>query len=125
MKLTSPAFDHGGTIPAKHTCDGANINPPLRIEGVPQETKSLVLILEDPDVPKKLRKDGMWDHWVVYDIPPHLHEVAEGSEPPGIHGEGTAGNQDYYGPCPPDREHRYFFKLFALDSLLELAPRTS
>jgi hypothetical protein len=125
MKLISPAFAHDGRIPARYTCDGDNVNPPLKIEDVPQEAQSLVLILEDPDVPRNLRKDGMWDHWLVYDIPPQVRKIDEHSEPPGIHGTGTAGNENYYGPCPPDREHRYFFKLFALDTKLDLPPRSS
>jgi Raf kinase inhibitor-like YbhB/YbcL family protein len=125
MKLTSPAFKSGALIPSKYTCDGDNINPPLNIENVPQDTKSLVLIMDDPDVPRNLREDGIWDHWVVYNIPPNLREIAENSEPPGVHGSGTAGNQNYQGPCPPDREHRYFFKLFALDSELPLPPKTT
>jgi Raf kinase inhibitor-like YbhB/YbcL family protein len=125
MKLTSPAFDHAGRIPARYTCDGDNVNPPLTIEDVPPAARSLVLILEDPDVPRTLREDGMWDHWLVYDIPPKVRNIDEHSEPPGVHGAGTAGNENYYGPCPPDREHRYFFKLFALDTKLDLAPKSS
>lgn len=124
MKLTSTAFDYGATIPAKYTCDSDNINPPLRFDDVPGEAKSLVLILEDPDVPRNLRKDGMWDHWVVYDIPPDVREIAEHAEPPGVYGAGTSGSQKYQGPCPPDREHRYFFKLFALDAKLDLPPKS-
>jgi Raf kinase inhibitor-like YbhB/YbcL family protein len=120
MKLSSPAFEESGKIPAKHTCDGDNINPLLKISDVPSATKSLALIMEDPDVPKNLRPDGMWDHWVVFNIPPGTAEIPEGREPPGTHGEGTSGNQNYFGPCPPDREHRYFFKLFALDSELDI-----
>jgi len=120
MKLSSPAFEESGKIPAKYTCDGANINPPLEISDVPSTTKSLALIMEDPDVPKDLRPDGMWDHWVVFNIPPGTAEIPEGQEPPGTHGSGTSGNQNYFGPCPPDREHRYFFKLFALDRELDL-----
>jgi len=120
MKLSSAAFEESGKIPAKYTCDGANINPPLEISDVPSTTKSLALIMEDPDVPKDLRPDGMWDHWVVFNIPPGTAEIPEGQEPPGTHGSGTSGNQNYFGPCPPDREHRYFFKLFALDRELDL-----
>jgi len=120
MRLISSAFEQGGKIPSKYTCDGPNVSPPLRIEGIPGGTKSLVLIMDDPDVPKSIRQDGMWDHWVVYDIPPDLQEIPEGQEPPGTHGKGTGGNSNYFGPCPPDREHRYFFKLYALDTLLKL-----
>ncbi len=120
MKLTSTAFEHQGKIPSKYTCDGANISPPLSISDVPSQAKSLVLILDDPDVPKHLRKDGMWDHWVVFNIPASLTEIKEGEEPEGTHGIGTSNNLDYNGPCPPDREHRYFFKLYALDTELKL-----
>ena len=125
MKLESTAFEHGGKIPSKHTCDGENINPPLTISDVPSEAKSLVLIMDDPDVPKAIREDGMWDHWVVFNIPPNLQEIKEGEEPEGVHGAGTGGNEDYFGPCPPDREHRYFFKLYALDAKLDLPRKAS
>ncbi len=120
MKLTSSVFKNGGLIPSEFTCDGPNICPPLAIDDVPAEAKSLVLIMDDPDVPKNLRPDGMWDHWVVFNIPPHLRKIKKGIEPEGTHGKGTGGNQNYYGPCPPDREHRYFFKLYALNTKLDL-----
>ena len=120
MKLTSTAFEHQGKIPSKYTCDGANISPPLRLSDVPAQAKSLVLIMDDPDVPRHLRQDGMWDHWVVFNIPASLTELKEGEEPEGTHGIGTSNNLNYYGPCPPDREHRYFFKLYALDTELKL-----
>jgi Raf kinase inhibitor-like YbhB/YbcL family protein len=125
MKLTSSAFDHGKKIPSKYTCDGENINPPLTLSDVPSGAKSLALIMEDPDVPKNIRKDGMWDHWVVFDMPPDLRKIDEGKEPPGKAGAGTSGEKGYFGPCPPDREHRYFFKLFALDAKLDLPERCS
>ena len=125
MKLTSPAFEHQGKIPSQYTCDGANINPPLTISDVPTQAKSLALIVDDPDVPKRLRQDGMWDHWIVFNMSPKLTEVKEGEEPQGIHGLGTSGNLDYFGPCPPDREHRYFFKLYALDSQLNLSEKAT
>ena len=120
MKLNSPAFGDEGKIPTQYTCDGENINPPLSILEAPGATQSLVLLMEDPDVPKHLKEDGMWDHWVVFNIPPNLREILEGKEPEGAPGTGTNGEPGYYGPCPPDREHRYFFKLFALDTKLEL-----
>lgn len=125
MKLTSPVFKHEGKIPLKYTCDGENINPPLTITDVPSGTKSMVLIMDDPDVPKYLRKDGMWDHWIVFNIPPGLRDVKEGKEPEGVHGIGTGGNLKYSGPCPPDREHRYFFKLYALDTELNLPEKAT
>ena len=125
MKLTSPAFDHEGKIPSKYTCDGENINPALTISDLPSEAKSLVLIMDDPDVPKHLREDGMWDHWVVFNIPISVRDIKEGEEPVGTHGSGTSGNLNYFGPCPPDREHRYFFKLYALDTELDLAEKAT
>ena len=125
MKLSSSAFEEGGRIPSKYTCDSDNINPHLEISDVPSGAKTLALIMEDPDVPKNLRPDGMWDHWIVFNIPPDTNQIPEGKEPRGTHGEGTSGNQDYNGPCPPDREHRYFFKLFALDSTLELKEKAT
>lgn len=121
MKLISPAFGHEGRIPAQYTCDGENINPPFSILEPPGAIQSLVLIMEDPDVPKNLKEDGMWDHWVVFNIPPTLREILEGKEPEGMAGTGTSGDLGYFGPCPPDREHRYFFKLFSLNTKLELS----
>ena len=118
MKLTSPVFENFGPIPAKYTCDGENINPPLEISQVPDEAKSLVLIMDDPDAVKPAGK--VWDHWIVYNIPPSVSVINEGEEPAGTHGKGTGGNSDYYGPCPPDGEHRYFFKVYALDIELDL-----
>lgn len=121
MLLTSPAFQHEHSIPVKYTCDGDNIHPPLRFDEVPDTAQSLVLIMEDPDVPKHLRADGMWDHWVVFNMDPSVTEVKEGREIPGaVVGINTSGKNEYQGPCPPDREHRYFFKLYALDTALEL-----
>lgn len=115
MNITSPAFEHNQSIPKKYTCDGENIHPPLLISAVPAEAKSLALIMEDPDVPKNIRPDGMWDHWLIWDMPPTTTEILEGKEPQGIMGKNSGGEKGYAGPCPPDREHRYFLKLFALD----------
>ena len=120
MKITSSAFGHEEKIPSKYTCDGDNINPPLSFSGIPADAKGLALIMDDPDVPKHLRPDGMWDHWVVFNIPPNLASLDEGEEPSGVRGIGTGQNLDYYGPCPPDREHRYYFRLYALDTELDL-----
>ncbi|MDP2650809.1 MAG: YbhB/YbcL family Raf kinase inhibitor-like protein [bacterium] len=125
MRLESSAFEHEGVIPAKYTCDGGNINPPLKISEVPEGAKSLVLIMDDPDVPKNLRPDGMWDHWLVWNIPPATTEIPEGQEPAGVVGKNTGGSFGYRGPCPPDREHRYFFKLYALDTMFDLSPETT
>lgn len=120
MKLVSSVFHEGGSIPSLYTCEGKGINPPLEISSVPPNAKSLVLIMDDPDVPKSLRPSGMFDHWVVFNIPPSTHKIAENATPPGIQGQNTKGQNQYYGPCPPDRQHRYFFKLYALDAMLSL-----
>lgn len=120
MKISSTAFVHNGKIPSIYTCEGKGINPPLAFEGVPLETKSLALIMDDPDVPEFVRKDRMWVHWVVFNMPSTLEEIVENSTPPGTSGKNTGGALGYQGPCPPDREHRYFFKLYALDAVLSL-----
>ena len=120
MKLTSPAFEHEGTIPTQYTCDGENTSPALHISDVPEGTICLALIMEDPDVPKDVREDGMWDHWVVWNIPSDTTDLPETIVPPGIQGHNTRGTLGYQGPCPPDKEHRYFFKLYALDTTLDL-----
>lgn len=125
MKLSSPAFAHEGNIPSKYTCDGENISPPLGISEVPPNTVSLALIMEDPDVPTNVKEDGMWDHWVVFNMPPDIADIAEGNEPLGAAGIGTNGKEGYFGPCPPDREHRYFLKLFALDTALDLPEKST
>jgi len=124
MKLTSSAFEEGGSIPSKYTCDGDGINPPLAFHDVPAEAKSLVLIVTDPDVPKNLRADGLWVHWLVIDMPPSTKEIAEDTIPKATIGTGTQ-MQCFQGPCPPDREHRYFFKLYALDTTLGLPTTTT
>jgi Raf kinase inhibitor-like YbhB/YbcL family protein len=120
MKLTSSAFESGGVIPIKYTCDGQDISPPLKIEDVPSQAKTLVLIMDDPDVPEFIRKDRMWVHWVLFNIPSDTKGIAEGAMPSAAAGKGTGGDMRYRGPCPPDREHRYFFKLYALDCKLDL-----
>ncbi len=120
MKITSPAFKEKGIIPSLYTCEGKNINPPLEISNVSPQAKSLVLLIEDPDVSKNLRPDGIFDHWVVFNIPPNTDKIIENSPPPGIEGKNSKGTNQYFGPCPPDGQHRYFFKLYALDILLDL-----
>ncbi len=120
MKIISPVFKDRGTIPEKYTCEGEGVNPPLQFIDVPVEALSCVLIMDDPDVPSFVRKDRMFVHWVLYDIPPTVTKIAESSHPPGVMGVNTSGKLGYFGPCPPDREHRYFFKLYALDTLLRI-----
>ncbi|MDZ7726055.1 MAG: YbhB/YbcL family Raf kinase inhibitor-like protein [Candidatus Campbellbacteria bacterium] len=123
LTLTSNSFENNGVIPSKYTCDGENINPQLSIEGVPESAESLVLIMDDPDAIKPAGK--VWDHWIVFNIPPTTESIPEGVEPEGIHGTGTANNTDYSGPCPPDAEHSYIFKLYALDTELDLGKGVS
>jgi len=116
MKLESPAFQNQGNIPSKYTCDGGNVNPPLQISGVPEESKSLALIISDPDAPA-----GVWTHWLVWNISPETSLIEENNLPEGaVEGLNDFGNHSYGGPCPPSGTHRYFFELYALDSELEL-----
>lgn len=118
MKIESSAFAHNELISPKYTCDGENINPPLRISEVPEEAKSLVLIMDDPDAP-----GGTWVHWTVWNIAPSTREIPERSVPAGaVEGMTSFGRTGYGGPCPPSGTHRYFFKLFALDTTLESSP---
>ena len=114
--IKSSAFTAGASIPSKYTCDAQNPpNPALQFTGVPANAKSLVLIMFDPDVPKTLMPSGEFDHWLVWDITPDSKGIKEGENSQGLNGMGKAG---YVGPCPPDREHRYFFRLYALDAKL-------
>lgn len=116
MHLTSPAFANGAAIPAAHTCDGTDGSPPLVIDGVPDKARSLVLIMDDPDAPM-----GTWVHWVLWNIPPQTAALAENSVPAGsVQGRNSWQRTGYGGPCPPLGSHRYFFKLYALDTLLNL-----
>ena len=117
MKITSPAFENNAGLPAKYTCDGENINPPLAVSGVPAEAKSLTLILDDPDAPVA----GGFVHWVVFNLDPTTKNIEENSLPAsGIGGMNSTGKTGYVSPCPPSGTHRYFFKLYALDSSLGL-----
>jgi Raf kinase inhibitor-like YbhB/YbcL family protein len=115
MKVTSSAFQQGGNIPSKFTCDGANTSPPLQVSDVPSEAKSLVLIVDDPDAP-----GGLFTHWAIWNISPQTTTIAEGSTPKGGHGTNDFGKSGYGGPCPPSGAHRYYFKVFALDREVEL-----
>jgi Raf kinase inhibitor-like YbhB/YbcL family protein len=115
MKITSSAFQEGGNIPSRFTCDGSDTSPPLQITGIPSEAKSLVLIADDPDAP-----GGLFTHWLVWNIPPQTNSIAEGSAPKGVPGANDFGKSGYRGPCPPPGTHRYSFKIFALDRELDL-----
>ncbi len=122
IEVTSAAFAEGGTIPAKHTCEGEDFSPPLAWKGIPVESKSLALICDDPDAPV-----GTWVHWVLYNLPPKTAGLPEGVTtaqrlPDGSRqGVNDFGKTGYGGPCPPPgKPHRYFFKLYALDRMIEL-----
>jgi Raf kinase inhibitor-like YbhB/YbcL family protein len=114
VQLTSSAFEQNGSIPAKYTCDGAGVNPPLQITGVPPGSRELALIVYDPDVPKSIKADGRYSHWVLWKLAPGTSTIEE-HRSGGISEGGQAG---YIPPCPPNGEHRYIFQLFALDKSL-------
>ncbi len=115
MEISSPAFINGKTIPSEYTCDGKNISPPLEIKGTPAAAKSLVLIVDDVDAPA-----GVFTHWLVFDIFSGVAKISPGSAPEGTAGGNTFGQENYGGPCPPSGTHRYYFRVFALDTLLKL-----
>ena len=116
LTISSPAFPHQAAIPVRYTCDGQDINPPLQIGTVPAGAKSLALVVDDPDAPV-----GTWDHWVIWNIPPQTGEIRENSLPSGaVPGLNSWKRNRYGGPCPPSGTHRYFFRLYALDSTLNL-----
>ena len=120
LTLASPAFEEGGMIPSKFTCDADNVSPEMRIGGVPEGTVSLVLVMDDPDIPdsvKQSRGIEKFDHWAVYNIPADPAVIQEG-EVIGMGAMNGRGEASYTGPCPPDREHRYFFRLYALSGTL-------
>lgn len=116
VRVSSSAFAEGEAIPKKYTCDGEDLSPSLSWSGIPAGTNSLVLIADDPDAPR-----GTWVHWVLIDLPPDLEGLAEGAQEAGIEGVNDFRRQGYGGPCPPrGSNHRYFFKLYALDKTLGL-----
>ncbi len=111
MHISSSAFDHNGTIPSTYTCDSENINPPLSVAAIPDGTKSLALIMDDPDAP-----NGDWVHWLVWDINPNITTIEQNSVPNGaVEGTTSGGKVGYGGPCPPSGVHHYHFKVYALD----------
>lgn len=117
MTLESSAFFNNQQIPSRYTCDGEDISPPLTIAEPPPGTESLVLVVDDPDAP-----GDTWTHWIAWDIDPMVSEVQEDSTPEGATvGTTSFGNTEYGGPCPPSGTHRYFFKLYALDTILGLS----
>jgi Raf kinase inhibitor-like YbhB/YbcL family protein len=127
LELSCPAFKEGGTIPKQYTCSGEDNSPPLSWSGVPVNTKSLVLIVDDPDAPS-----GTWVHWVLYNIPAEVTSLPAGiPKIATVTNIGTQGSNDfrrmgYGGPCPPPgTSHRYYFKLYALDTTINLNPGTT
>lgn len=123
MEITSTAFDEGKPIPTQYTCDGEDLSPPLSWDGAPEGTKSFALIADDPDAPV-----GTWVHWVLYNIPADktslLADIADSKKlnDGSMHGVNDFKRFGYGGPCPPGGTHRYFFKLYALDTMVDLAP---
>jgi Raf kinase inhibitor-like YbhB/YbcL family protein len=123
--ISSTAFSENGAIPSNYTCEGADTSPPLEWTGTPSGTRSFALIVDDPDAPDPAKPQRVYVHWVVYNVPPTESKLVEGAAKGGLpkgakQGSNDWGKQTYGGPCPPIGRHRYFFKLYALDTMLEL-----
>jgi Raf kinase inhibitor-like YbhB/YbcL family protein len=123
LTLTSPAFKQGGKIPSSYTCEGNDVSPPLVFEGVPEGTKSLALVIDDPDAPDPKAPKRVWVHWVVFNLPTDTKRLEENASAAGLPKGAVQGMNDfqsksYGGPCPPVGRHRYFHKLYALDVTL-------
>lgn len=130
MRISSSAFQDRGSIPAKYTCDSDDLSPPLAWDDVPNGTKSFALIVDDPDAPDPAAPKMVYVHWVLYDIPASTRSLGEGTRagnlPSGARqGINDFGKNDYGGPCPPIGRHRYFHKLYALDTSLGDRPKIS
>jgi len=124
LELSSPEFSHGAPIPRKYGYTEENVNPPLEISGVPEGTVSLALVMDDPDAIEPAGK--VWDHWVVWNIEPNTSQIGEDETPPGsVEGKNDYGERGYGGPNPPDKEHTYKFKLYALDDTVDLPPKAT
>ena len=117
LELTSPVFENDENIPAKYTCDGDGVNPPIMINNIPEDAETLALIVEDPDAP-----GGVFDHWLMWNIQPE--DLIEENTIPGISGTNSAGKTGYHPPCPPNGSHRYYFHVYALDVELDLSPQS-
>jgi len=130
LSITSPAFSNEGSIPTQYTCEGQDVSPPLEFNGAPAAAKSLALIVDDPDAPDPAAPKRVWVHWIVYNLPPTTKELP-GAVPVNALPGGTRmgvndwGKPSYAGPCPPIGRHRYFFKLYALDTVLSDVDRPS
>lgn len=123
LTITSPAFTNSGPIEARYTCEGMDTSPELQWTGEPSQTRSFALIVDDPDAPDPQAPKTTWVHWVVYNIPSKAHDLPENSGKQGLPAGARDGTNDwkrvgYGGPCPPVGTHRYFFKLYALDTVL-------
>jgi Raf kinase inhibitor-like YbhB/YbcL family protein len=123
LTLTSSAFKQGDNIPSKYTCEGDDVSPPLAIAGVPEGTKSLALLIDDPDAPDPKAPKRVWVHWLVYNLPPNIKGLPEDASRTALPQGAVTGLSDwkeaaYHGPCPPIGRHRYFHKLYALDTTL-------
>ncbi len=124
LKVTSSAFQQGGSIPAQYTCEGKDISPPLAWSGVPPNAKSMAMIVDDPDAPDPAKPQRVYVHWVLYNIPTQASSLVENASKSGlprgtVQGKNDWGKSAYGGPCPPIGRHRYFFKLYALDTILD------
>lgn len=122
--IKSGVFENGAEIPARYTCKGDDVSPPLNWQGVPENTRSLVLIIDDPDAPDPKAPKTVWVHWVLYNIPPDINSLVEHTTSATLPSGASEGindwhNRGYGGPCPPIGRHRYFHKLYALDTVLE------
>lgn len=120
MEIISSVFKNGEAIPKKYTCDGMDLSPPLKFKNVSEDTKSMALIVDDPDAPM-----GTWVHWVVWNMEPSINGISEGEQIKAEKGKNDFGKLNYGGPCPPRGTHRYYFKLYALDKLLNLREGSS
>jgi Raf kinase inhibitor-like YbhB/YbcL family protein len=125
LQITSPAFPAMGSIPKKYTCEGSDTSPPIAWTGAPAGTKTYAFILDDPDAPDPVAPQRVWVHWVLYDIPASATALAEGASASGLPAGTKVGKNDwgktkYGGPCPPKGRHRYFHKIYALDTALDL-----
>src|SRR5256885_6036691 len=123
LKVTSSAFQQGGSIPSQYTCEGKNSSPPLAWSGLPNNTKSVAMIVDDPDAPDPAKPQRVYVHWVVYNIPTQTTSLVESASKSGmpagaVQGKNDWGKPEYGGPCPPIGRHRYFFKLYALDTTI-------
>jgi Raf kinase inhibitor-like YbhB/YbcL family protein len=129
LKVTSSAFQQGGSIPAQYTCEGDDISPPLAWAGLPNNTKTIAMIVDDPDAPDPAKPQRVYVHWVVYNMPAQTTSLPENASKSGmpagaLQGKNDWGKAEYGGPCPPIGRHRYFFKLYALDTTLGLKAAT-